>query len=93
MLADWRHTKARLAEVETRMVEILDQLDLTELVTSIPGVSAVGAAAILAETGDPTGSIARGRWSNTPGYAHGRTAAAPPPAGRGSPGGAGLGCD
>ena len=54
VLADWRHTKARLAEVETRMVEILDQLDLTELVTSIPGVSAVGAAAILAETGDPT---------------------------------------
>jgi transposase len=40
--------------VETRMVEILDELGLTELVTSIPGVSAVGAAAMLAETGDPT---------------------------------------
>ena len=35
------------------MVEVLDQLELTELVTSIPGVSAVGAAAVLAETGDP----------------------------------------
>jgi transposase len=54
VLADWRHTKTRLAEVETRMVAILDELELTELVTSIPGISAVGAAAILAETGDPS---------------------------------------
>ncbi len=54
MLADWRAAKARLADVESRMVEILDELELTELVTSIPGVSAVGAAAMLAETGDPT---------------------------------------
>ena len=36
------------------MVEVLDQLGLTQLATSIPGLSAVGAAAILAETGDPT---------------------------------------
>ena len=36
------------------MVEVLDELELTELVTSIPGVSAVGAAAMLAEPGDPT---------------------------------------
>ena len=36
------------------MVEILDELGLTAYVTSIPGVSALGAAAILAETGDPT---------------------------------------
>jgi transposase len=35
------------------MTGVLDQLQLTELATSIPGVSAVGAAAILAETGDP----------------------------------------
>jgi transposase len=54
VLADWRMTKARLAEVEARMLEILDELGLTELVCSIPGVSALGAAAILAETGDPT---------------------------------------
>jgi transposase len=53
VLADWRSTKSRLAEVETRMVAVLDSLQLTELVTSIPGISAVGAAAILAETGDP----------------------------------------
>ena len=36
------------------MVEVLDELGLTTLVTSIPGLSAVGAAAILAETGNPT---------------------------------------
>ncbi|HTQ17731.1 IS110 family transposase [Mycobacterium sp.] len=36
------------------MVAILDQLALTELVTGIPGISAVGSAAMLAEIGDPT---------------------------------------
>ena len=35
------------------MTGILDDLQLTELVTSITGLSPVGAAAILAETGDP----------------------------------------
>jgi len=34
------------------MTTILDQLRLTGLVTSITGLSAIGAAAILAETGD-----------------------------------------
>jgi len=53
VLADWHATKSRLAEVEACMVEVLDQLELTELLTSIPGLSAVGAAAMLAETGDP----------------------------------------
>ena len=53
VLADWRATKTRLGEVETRMVEVLDELGLTAYVTSIPGISAVGAAAMLAETGDP----------------------------------------
>jgi transposase len=36
------------------MVSVLDELELTELVTSIEGLSPVGAAAILAETGDLT---------------------------------------
>jgi transposase len=35
------------------MTAVLDELGLTELVTSITGLSAVGAAAILAQTGDP----------------------------------------
>lgn len=36
------------------MTTVLDELGLTELATSIHGLSPVGAAAILAETGDPT---------------------------------------
>jgi transposase len=50
---DWAQTQHKLAEVETRMTAVLDELGLTTLATSIPGISAVGAAAILAETGDP----------------------------------------
>ena len=38
---------------EARMVAVLDDLGLTGLVTTIAGLTAVGAAAILAETGDP----------------------------------------
>ncbi|HEX2290987.1 MAG TPA: IS110 family transposase [Pseudonocardiaceae bacterium] len=52
-LADYHHALVQLADVEARMVSVVDALELTELVTSIPGLSAVGAAAILAETGDP----------------------------------------
>jgi transposase len=52
-LDDLAHARAELAAVEARMRAVLDALGLTELVTSIRGLSAVGAAAILAETGDP----------------------------------------
>ena len=53
-MSDLAHARAEAAVVETRMVQVLDQLGLTALATSIPGLSAVGAAAILAETGDPS---------------------------------------
>jgi transposase len=53
-LADLAHARVETAVVEARMVQVLDELDLTRLATSIAGLSAVGAAAILAETGDPT---------------------------------------
>jgi transposase len=53
LLHDWRETQRRLLDTEHRMTTILDQLRLTELATSITGLSAVGAAAILAQTGDP----------------------------------------
>lgn len=53
VLADLHATRAGLADVETLMVEVLDDLELTALLTTITGLSAVGAAAILAETGDP----------------------------------------
>lgn len=54
ILPDWHHTRRLQTDVETRMVAVLDDLELTELVTSIDGLSAVGAATILAETGDLT---------------------------------------
>jgi transposase len=60
LLADWRHTQARLAEAEARLTAVLGELGLTGLVTSITGLSAVGAATILAETGDP-GRFTSGR--------------------------------
>jgi transposase len=53
LLQDWQAAADKLADTQTRMTDVLDELKLTELVTSIPGLSAVGAAAILAETGDP----------------------------------------
>ena len=53
LLGDWQQTHQRLIDVETRMTAILNEHKLTELVTSITGLSAIGAAAILAETGDP----------------------------------------
>ena len=53
VLDDWRDMHRRIADTEARMVTVLDELDLTELVTSIQGLSVVNAAAILAESGDP----------------------------------------
>ena len=53
LLEDWTLTQQRIAETEARMTGVLDELGLTRLVTSIPGISPVGAAAILAQTGDP----------------------------------------
>ena len=53
LLEDWRTAHHRLADTEQRMTGVLDELGLTGLVTSMTGLSAIGAAAILAETGDP----------------------------------------
>jgi transposase len=53
VLADWEVDHARPSETEHRMTAVLDELGLTALATSIHGISPVGAAAILAETGDP----------------------------------------
>lgn len=52
-IRDWHRALDELGDVEARMLEVLDALELTELVLSIEGLSAVGAAAILAEAGDP----------------------------------------
>jgi transposase len=49
---DWMNALTALADIDTRMTTVLDELGLTSLVTTIPGLSAAGAAVILAETGD-----------------------------------------
>jgi len=51
-LGDLARTRAQLRAVEADMVAVLGELGLSRL-AGIPGLSAVGAAAILAETGDP----------------------------------------
>jgi transposase len=53
LLEDWQHAHVRLADTEARMLAVLDDLQLSELVTFITGLSALGTAAILAQTGDP----------------------------------------
>jgi transposase len=53
LLEDWQHAKTRLNDTEQRMTAVVDKLGLTALAISITGLSPVGAAAILAETGDP----------------------------------------
>ena len=51
-LGDLQRTRAQLRATEAEMVAVLDELGLSRL-GDIPGLTAVGAAAILAETGDP----------------------------------------
>jgi hypothetical protein len=53
LMEDWQLTKTRLNDTERPMTGVLDELRLTALATSITGLSPAGAAAILAETGDP----------------------------------------
>jgi hypothetical protein len=49
--ADWMSTPGALADAESRMLAVLDELGLTGLVTTIPGLSAVGAAVIYGSRG------------------------------------------
>jgi transposase len=51
-LGDLQRTRAQLRAAEADMVMVLGELGLSRL-GDIPGLTAVGAAAILAETGDP----------------------------------------
>jgi transposase len=51
-LDDLQRTRTQLRAVEAEMVAVLDELGLSRL-ADIPALTAAGAAAILAETGDP----------------------------------------
>lgn len=52
-LEELRTDRAKLAAIEEAMTGLVDQLGLSDLLASVPGLSLPGAAAILAETGDP----------------------------------------
>jgi transposase len=53
VLRDWAALRGELDRVEAAMLQCLDTLELLGLAGSVPGVSPVSVAAILAETGDP----------------------------------------
>jgi hypothetical protein len=90
-LGDLQRTRAQLRAVEADMVAVLAELGLFRL-GGIPGLTAVGAASILAETGAPAAMTAPPRWSNTPGCLHPTTPPAPFTARRISPAAAGRAC-
>lgn len=52
LIQDWDAARGKLADTEGRMVALLHELSLSGLACSIEGLSPVGAAAILAQTGD-----------------------------------------
>jgi transposase len=53
-LRDWKVVRDELAVVHDAMLQLLDQMGILQVAGSIPGVSAISVAAILAETGDPS---------------------------------------
>ncbi len=90
VMADWRSARARLVEVETRMVGVLDELELTELVVLDPrAVRCRGGGGAGRDRRPGPVRSARGRWSSTPGSARATTPPAPIRARAGSPGAAG----
>ncbi|HEX9355491.1 MAG TPA: IS110 family transposase [Streptosporangiaceae bacterium] len=54
VLGDWQATRGELAEVNARMLGCLEAMGLAGVAGSIPGVSALQVAAILADSGDPS---------------------------------------
>ncbi len=90
-LGDLQRTRTQLRQVEADMVAVLGELGLSRL-GEIPGLSAVGAAAILAETGDPCRYDSFSSLSSVPGCRRPRTPPAPSPARRTSPAAAARAC-
>jgi hypothetical protein len=91
-LGDWRDLRARLAGTETLMGAVLEDLGLTELVTTIAGLTVTGAAAILAEAGDPARFATPRALVKPPGCARATAPPAPPRARPPYPGAAGPAC-
>src|SRR5689334_20560463 len=79
-LGDWRDIRVRLAGTETRMCAVMDELGLADLVTTIAGLTVIGAAAVLAEAGGLGGDAEQpgdGRAVHLPDHPAGQPAGPP----------------
>jgi hypothetical protein len=92
LMDDWRQTQHRLAGTQTRMTGILDDLQLTELVTSITGLSPAERPRSWPRPATRAGSPPPGPWSSTPAWRRGRNYPVRSPAARNSPARAGPAC-
>ena len=90
-LGDLQRTRAQLRAVEADMVAVLGELGLSRL-ADIPGLTAVGAAAIWPRPVIPAGMTAHHRWSSMPGCPRPVTPQALLRARRTSPAAAGPAC-
>jgi transposase len=93
LLEDWADTQRKLADTESRMTAVLDELQLTELATSIHGPSPVGARGSWPRPATQPGSPPPGRWSSTPAWHRRRRSPAPSLAAPNSPAKADRNCD
>ncbi len=59
LLARWRVVRAQIVDVERRLAELVEMVPAAKVLTTIPSVSVVCAATIVAELGDP-------RWYEAP---------------------------
>ena len=66
LLQDWRAAAGKLTDTEARMVAVLDEFDLTGVVTSITGLSTSVPRRSWPKPATPPGSPPPGRWSSTP---------------------------
>jgi hypothetical protein len=66
LLEDWAETQRKLADTETRMTAVLDELQLTELATSIHGSLLSAQQRSWPRPATQPGSPPPGRWSSTP---------------------------
>jgi len=66
LIEDWDSAKEKLVHAEQRMLAVLDELVLTDLVCSIKGLSAVGPPRSWPGPVTCTASPAHAPWSNTP---------------------------
>jgi transposase len=90
-LGDLQRARAQLRAVEADMVAVLGELGLSRL-GGIPALTAVGAAAILAEAGDPHRYDSSSSLASTPGCPLPIMPPARSPARRTSPAAAGPAC-